>query len=651
MSTELDLSDLLRFGGSDLAIGTADPDESAGVKNGTLLMPYSAREAHMHILGITQSGKSRFMADLIQQDIMNGYGLCLIDPHGETYKLIVNWLAQNDWIAETYPNIHPISFSDPGTMLRYNPLHINEADEAYAVSGNVVEAITRIFGGKDSNDTPLFSFVLDVACTILALRGLPLAAVDSFLMDGAIDTEIRNKISDGVPDERFRELGLQMSRMGAKEFRDNVGSTGRRMHKFLRNPLVRRIFSTTENTMDLRHAMDEGHILLFDTSREGRKLLKSELDLIGSLFVNNIFGVAETRPASPRPHPFMLYIDEVQNYVNNDIEDILSQAAKRGLYLTLAHQFLGQLVQAGELVYNGVMAGTRIKAIFQIQMDDADVLVDEMFADRIDFELVKEKLKTPHVVGHEIIKLQSTTESEGEGYARGTNSAVAESHADGTGETETDAESDGTSVSEMDSVTTNVAASESAYLPDNPALDAPGVTLGTSSAAGAGRVVGHTATHATAHSRANSRTHVDSYSRSKGISEVESMQKTTGRSEAESLESIIEWFSTTTYSLEDQRYDWKRALAFQKKRHGFIAVGREGTRGFTTRDVPDRLDIPEIEALLLQELRHKSPWISVGVEIPDVRNLPEMKAILEAPKKGTPAEQEPNDYFEPDEPS
>ena len=561
MSMEIDLSDLLRAVGSDLAIGIADPDESAGIKDGTLLMPFSAREAHMHVIGRTRSGKSRFLADLIQQDIMNGYGLCLIDPHGETYKIIVNWLAQNDWIPETYPNIHPVSFSEPATMLRYNPLHINEADEAYAVSGKVVEAITRIYGGKDSTDTPLFSFVLDIACTILALRGLPLAAIDSFLMDGAIDTEIRNKISDGVPDERFRQLGLQMSRMGAKEFRENVGSTGRRMHGFLRNPLVRRIFSTTENTMDLRRAMDEGHILLFDTSRERQKLLKRELDLIGSLFVNNLFGVAENRPESPRPHPFMLYIDEVQNYVNNDIEDILSQAGKRGLYLTLAHQFLAQLAEAGELVYNGVIAGALIKAVFQVQMADADVLADEMFADRIDFELVKEKLKTPHVVGHEFIKLQSMTESEGEGHARATSSAVSESHADGTGETETDAESDGTSVSEMDSTTTNAAASESAYMPDNPAPDAPGVTLGTSSGAGTGHVVGHTATHATAHSLAISRTHVDSYSVTNGISEATSTQRTTGRGEAESLKPIIEWFSTTMYSLEFHRYERKRAPA------------------------------------------------------------------------------------------
>ena len=60
------------------------------IKNGELVMPYSARECHMHVLGITRSGKSRFLFDCIKQDILNGYGVCLIDPHGELYDLVIN---------------------------------------------------------------------------------------------------------------------------------------------------------------------------------------------------------------------------------------------------------------------------------------------------------------------------------------------------------------------------------------------------------------------------------------------------------------------------------------------------------------------------------------------------------------------------------
>ena len=378
----------------------------------------------MHVIGRTRSGKSRFIADLIRQDITGGHGLCVIDPHGELYDLTVNWLAQNPRIAAVRKHIHPVCFTDPSNTFKYNPLHIEHPDEAYSVASNVTNAITRVYGGKDSTETPLLWFVLDVTCTILALRGLPLAAAKYFLLNGSFERDLRDRISAGVPNEYFRALGLEMSRMSPKEFRETVASTGRRLHQFLRNPIVERIFSTTENTAALGRMMDERHILLLNTSDQGGLIDFEQLRTIGMLFTNNLFAAARKRDPKTKPTPFFLYIDEAQNYLSNDIEDILSQAAKRGLYLTLSHQFLGQLVEAGQLIYNGVMSGTLLKAVFGVTMEDADVFVDELFADRIDFERVKEKLKTPHVVDHEIVRLKNTSFSLG--FGKSTNRTTGE---------------------------------------------------------------------------------------------------------------------------------------------------------------------------------------------------------------------------------
>jgi len=182
------------------ALKIGHPDGVAA--EGLITMPYRDRAAHLHVLGRTRSGKSRFLADLIRQDILNGSGVGLLDPHGELYELTVNWLAERDqrWLSK-WRQIHPIRLTDQSTALRYNPLHIDEPDEAYTVAANVTEAITRIYGGKDSSETPLFSFVLDVVCTILALRGLPLAAAEYFLLSGENDRDIRDQISRGVPDD------------------------------------------------------------------------------------------------------------------------------------------------------------------------------------------------------------------------------------------------------------------------------------------------------------------------------------------------------------------------------------------------------------------------------------------------------------------
>lgn len=392
-----------RAGKAPLAIGHPDPDPERGLtSDGTITIPYSARSAHLHVVGRTRSGKSRFIADLIRQDISTGHGLCLLDPHGELYDLTVNWLAQNPRIGAIRKHIHPVRFTDPASTFKYNPLAIEHPDEAYSVASNVTNAITRIYGGKDSTETPLTWFVLDVTCTILALRGLPLAAAKYFLLNDSFSRDLRDKISDGLPNEYYRQLGLEFSRMSPREFRETVGSTARRLHQFLKNPLVERIFSTTENTASLSRAMDERHILLLDTSDQGGLIDFDQLRTIGMLFVNNLFATARKRDPKLRPTPFFLYIDEAQNYLSDDIEHILSEAAKRGLYLTLSHQYLGQLMAASEEIYKGVMSGTLMKAVFGVTMDDADVFVDELFAEHIDFERVKERLKSPHVVDHDI---------------------------------------------------------------------------------------------------------------------------------------------------------------------------------------------------------------------------------------------------------
>ena len=133
------------------------------------------------------------------------------------------------------------------------------------------------------------------------------------------------------------------------------------------------------------------------------------------LFTNNIFATAFDRDPESNPRPFYLYIDEVQNYVSDDIEEILSQAAKFGLYLTLSHQTLGHLAKAGEHIYKGVMSGTLLKAVFQIPFEEALVFADELFADEVDFEKIKENVRTPHMVGHRSVMVPTYSYTTGGG--------------------------------------------------------------------------------------------------------------------------------------------------------------------------------------------------------------------------------------------
>lgn len=612
-------------GNQPLHIGTADAVPGLR-ESGELTIPYHARSAHLHVVGRTRSGKSRFVADLIRQDIQAGHGLCLIDPHGELYDLTMGWLAEHPHMQRWMNPVHPVRFTDPKHTFKYNPLAIEHPDEAYSVASNVTNAITRIYGGKDSTETPLTWFVLDVTCTILALRGLPLAAAKYFLQSDTFSRDLRDKISDGLPNEYYRQLGLEFSRMTPREFRETIGSTARRLHQFLKNPLVERIFSTTENTASLSRVMDEQQILLLDTSDQGGLVDFDQLRTIGMLFVNNLFATARKRDPKTKPTPFFLYIDEAQNYLSSDIEHILSQAAKRGLYLTLAHQYLGQLLAAGEEIYRGVMSGTLMKAVFGVTMDDADVFVDELFADHIDFQRVKEKLSTPHVVDYEVVALKGATKGRAQGLAR------ANAHGDAVSDTDSEGENYGSGKGLGNSLglTTTLPGDTAMPTIDTP-LSLSNIEVESSNSIEMfGRNKGRAQTRTTSN--------IQSLTESATISESESLNET--------LKSLFSWFSTTAYSLEEQRYDLKRRIAYQPERHGFLAVRRSGTIGFTTRPVPDPLDLPIAEAELLARLRSASPWIVPAEEVPRLLDHPGLREFISGPK--TRPKDEPDDYFEPD---
>ena len=559
-----------------VTIGTS-PD------GGTIAIPADERAAHLHVLGVTRSGKSRFLADLIRQDIAGNRGLCLIDPHGELSDLTIDWLTRDKVVSTLRKNIHPVDLSDLNTTFRYNPLHVDHPDEAYGVADNVVNAISRIFGGSNPNETPLTTEIMTMVCVLLAQNQLPLAAAQYFLYEE--HEAIRQKIAEGAPSEWHKALSDEIARMGKREYRELIASTRRRFEPLIANPQVMRIFSTTENTVQFREAMDGGHVLLFDARRKGKVIGSRVLRTLGMLITNQIFATAFERDPQTKPRPFNLYIDEVQNFVSDDIEEILSQAAKFGLFLTLSHQYLGQLTKASEHIATGVMSGTLMKAVFALSMEEAKMFADELFSKEIDFQKVKEKIKTPMTVGHRRTWLdsESTTDTTSRSSAR--SSTLSESTSSGI----TTTEGAGSALSESGGMM---------YTPE-------------------GHITGRVDSSGTVNSTMDSYSEIhvsvtgSSYSTSEAYGSSQS--KTEGRSET--LEPIIEWHATQTYTLEEQRYDHARRIAHLPKRQGYFFVRGQGVIGFRTRDIPDPLDLPIAKQNLLTRLASESPWLTPTSEL------------------------------------
>src|SRR5437588_13130122 len=85
----------------------------------TIRLSAQERKAHMHVIGGTRSGKSKFLEWMIRGDLRNGQGFCLIDPHGTLYNDVLSYCAHRVIKRE----VIPLNLSSPDSIIGFNPFH------------------------------------------------------------------------------------------------------------------------------------------------------------------------------------------------------------------------------------------------------------------------------------------------------------------------------------------------------------------------------------------------------------------------------------------------------------------------------------------------------------------------------------------------
>jgi hypothetical protein len=151
-----------------------------------------------------------------------------------------------------------------------------------------------------------------------------------------------------------------------------------KLASFLTNEYVRPIVAQQESSINFRKIMDEGKILLVKLSK-GR-IGELNMSLLGMIVVSKLLISALEREDVPEEHrrPFYLYIDEFQNFLTDSVNQILSEARKYQLSLTLAHQFIGQLVKQGDTkIRDSIFGNVGNKAILRVGVNDAEFLEKE----------------------------------------------------------------------------------------------------------------------------------------------------------------------------------------------------------------------------------------------------------------------------------
>ncbi|MBI2482507.1 MAG: type IV secretory system conjugative DNA transfer family protein [Candidatus Vogelbacteria bacterium] len=333
------------------------------------------RRRHLYLIGQTGTGKSLSMLNMINQDLLNDKGLCLIDPHGDLVDAVLERVPKS--------RIDDVIVFNPGDLAR--PLGLNMLEYNFDRPEEktfIVNEIQSIFNQLFDKETmgPMFEQYMRNALLLLMEDANPAKGGESAtLMEVSrlfTDTEFRNRklariTNPSVIDFWTKEAVKTSGEQGLANMTPYITS---KFGNFVANDYMRPIIGQPQSAFNFRTVMDEGKILLVNLAKG--KIGDINSGLLGMIITGRLLLAALSRSDIPETErrDFNLYIDEFQNYTTDSISTILSEARKYRLNLTIAHQFIAQLKDnIRESVFGNV--GSIIS--FRVGTPDTEVLLKQ----------------------------------------------------------------------------------------------------------------------------------------------------------------------------------------------------------------------------------------------------------------------------------
>lgn len=341
------------------------------------------RATHMHIMGSSGSGKSKFLEWLIRGDLTRRQGFCLIDPHGTLYDAVVSYCAHHVLDRD----IMLLNLSAPTGVIAFNPFRPWEVGDVSVQVDQRVAATMHAWGAKNTDETPTLARTLRLIYTVLIEQGLVLSQAQH-LIDFNEKRVLRHLIEE-LQNPLIQQELEEWQTLTRREWREEILSAKNRFFRFLTSKTLCQFMGAPTVLPRMQEIMDRGTILLVNLRRSDY-LSEENARVFGALLVNEFFEAAfrRTRGAlGGDPDPYYLYLDEFQNFVSVDLADMLDQVRKFGLYMVLAHQRFGQI---DENIIEAALSHCRIRAVFGgLTVPNARRMAEELFIGKLDPTRVK----------------------------------------------------------------------------------------------------------------------------------------------------------------------------------------------------------------------------------------------------------------------
>lgn len=325
------------------------------------------RLKHTYVIGKTGMGKSTLLENMAVQDIQNGNGLCFIDPHGGSADKLMEYIPEE--------RIKDVLYFAPFDMeypVSFNIMEDVGVEKRHLVVNGLMSVFEKIW--EDAWSARMAYILQNTLLALLEYPGATLLAVNRMYTDKAF----RTKVVDNVKDPSVRSFWVEeYAKYTDKYASEATPAIQNKIGQFAGNPLIRNIIGQPKSSFDLRKIMDEKKILIVNLSK-GR-VGDGNARLLGSMIVTKIYLAAmsradESATSLAKLPPFYLFVDEFQSFADKSFAEILSEARKYKLGLTIAHQYIEQME---EEVRDAVFGNVGTMITFRVGAYDAEVLEKE----------------------------------------------------------------------------------------------------------------------------------------------------------------------------------------------------------------------------------------------------------------------------------
>ncbi|MEJ7860909.1 MAG: DUF87 domain-containing protein [Pyrinomonadaceae bacterium] len=346
---------------SDVTVFAQTSFRNAQVKFG---IKRSDRLAHIYLIGKTGTGKSTLLETLMLDDLKKGFGLALLDPHGDLVKKLYKkalFYRQSDLLYFDASNVNqPFGF---------NPLANVSPDKRPLAASGILQVFKHLW--QDSWGPRLEHILRNCLLALLDYPDATLADILTLLSDkqfrGAVVKHLTNSQIKDFWTKEYENYPARLRAEAISPIQNKVGA-------FLSNPILKRILTAPQKKLNLRKIMDEGKVLLVNLAKGN--LGEDTANLLGSLLISRFDLAALSRANIPENErrPFYLYADEFHNFTTQSISGMLSELRKYRLSMTLSNQFLTQI----ELpIRDAILGNVGTIIAFRIGTTDAEILAPE----------------------------------------------------------------------------------------------------------------------------------------------------------------------------------------------------------------------------------------------------------------------------------